>query len=136
MKHLGCKVEFERERIEALMRVFRQEIASCRQINITEVWKRVVETPCERFWISDYRAAIVVASMLRGESIAYMRPTKREMYEEIYRRTVEMIRRFPGRPLLHLVGEVVSQRAPKFYLAAHSARLMYHREVKKIRKKK
>lgn len=136
MKHLGCKVEFERERIESLIRVFRQEIASCRQINIAEIWKRVVETPCERFWISDYRAAIVVSSMLRGESISHMRPTKREMYEEIYRRTIEMIKRFPDSPLLHLVGEVVSQKAPKFYLAAHSARLMYHREKEEIKKKK
>lgn len=136
MKHRGCKTEHESDRINALISAYRRELGACRRIDNKEIWRRVVEMPCRRFWVSDYRAAIVISAMLRGESLEGMRPTKREMYEEICRRTVKRLKESPGTPLLHAVGEVVSEEAPKFYMTPGTARVMYYNEKRRLRRAK
>lgn len=134
MKYSGCKIEHERERINALLRAYRREVSQCRVIESDRIWEKIVNSPCERFWVSDNRAAIVIASMLKGDRLTGMRPTKRRMYEEIYRRTLEKMALAPDRPLLHIVGEVVEERAPQFYLTAVSARIMYYNELRRCRR--
>lgn len=80
--------------------------------------------PAARFWVSASRAAVVVASINRGDMLHYMRPNKREMFFEIHRRVMELRKIYSGWSTPKLIEEVLAQPAPKFYLAPGSARVL------------
>lgn len=131
MKHRGCKVDFAEERTRELMRVFRDTIALREFIDIGEVSRAVVNTPCSRFWISEERALRVVNAIMKGFPILYgMRPSKREMFKEIYRRVTKMLRECPGMSVYRCVIKVVNSPAPKFYMTPGSAMTMIYKTRK------
>lgn len=125
-KRFGCVAEYAGERMDALMREYEQYISSCEFIFLPEVCRHIVNRPCRRFWVSGIRAAIVIAGMLRtgDKYIRSMRPTKREMFQEIYRRVLIMRRNHPSMSLSKVVEKVIESPAPKFYLSPDSAKIM------------
>ncbi|MCM1077767.1 MAG: hypothetical protein NC411_10455 [Bacteroides sp.] len=137
-KILGSTLEYSEERITALMVEYDRYIASCSYIRMSDVFDHIVNRPCPRFWVSDIRAAVVIAGMLKGGQLRNMRPSKREMFQEIFRRVCRLKAAHPSLPLSQLVAEVVSQPAPKFYLSPSSARIMVYKAKKEwfIKKKR
>lgn len=131
MKHRGSTFEYEEQRNEDLMRAYRTELSGAAHIRVSRLFQQIVERPSERFWVSEERAFIVVSAMARGDNLETMRPLKREMYIEIYRRYLEIRQKFPDRTMRQLVSMVVNQPAPKFYIEPASARVI----VCKIKKK-
>lgn len=122
MKYHGCILEFTKERNDELMNAFRSAVAKSKFIDITEISEIVVNTPCSRFWVSEERAKVVIAAMLKGKPILkIMRHTKREMFIEIHKRVLELKKTKPAAPLLELVTEVVNSPAPKFYMRPRCA---------------
>lgn len=122
MKYHGCILEFTKERNDELMKAFRSAIAKSKFIDITEISEIVVNTPCSRFWVSEERAKVVIAAMLKGKPILnIMRHTKREMFIEIHKRVLELKILKPSASLLELVTEVVNSTAPKFYMRPRCA---------------
>lgn len=132
MKHHGSRFECGRERDEDLLRAYREQIGDCRVIRMPDVFRAVVEMPSRRFWVSEERAAVVVAGMLRGDTLEGMRHTKREMFREIFRRFLLFREECPGLTLIESVSAVVRQGAPRFYLTAGSAKVIFY----KIRKER
>lgn len=125
-------MEYSQERIDDLMRVYDEYIASCSHIRMPEVYDKIVNMPSRRFWVSDIRAALVVSSIMRGNAgLNGMWPLKREMYEEIYHRVLALGEKCPELSIYELCAKVVVQPAPKFYLTPGSAKMM----VCKARKK-
>jgi hypothetical protein len=118
-------MEYSKERIDDLMKVYDDYIASCKYIRMPEVYNKIVNMSSSRFWVSDIRAALVVSAIIRGEAkLDDMRPLKREMYEEIYRQVIILQKESPGLRVSELCAKVVVQPAPKFYLTAGSAKMM------------
>lgn len=75
MKPLGSVLAFTRERNAALLRAYRKQVGSARFIRLDEIGERVVNSPAERFWVSEERAAVVVSAMMRGKPVLdNMRP--------------------------------------------------------------
>jgi hypothetical protein len=72
--------------------------------------------PSRRFWISEERAAIVLSAMMKGDNLKGMRPTKREMFQELYRRALAIKKKQPNIKPFRLALMVVNQPAPKFYM--------------------
>lgn len=124
MKYFGSRFEYEEQRNNDLMRVYREEIAAVDFIRMPDIYKSIVNKPSSRFWVSEERAAIVVSSMMRGESIHRMRPLKREMFQEIHDRVKELKVRYPDKTVYQLTFMVCQQQAPKFYLTAGSAKVI------------
>ena len=122
MKHYGSKLEFENERNEDLMRAYHELIDSCDFISLHKIYEEVVNRPSSRFWVSPERASVVVSSMMRGEGLSAMRPTKREMFEELYQRTILMRRKYPSMSVYEIAFIVVHQPAPKFYMTPKYAK--------------
>ena len=113
---------FTDERNVELMRAFKDAITKSKHIVITEISEIIVNTPCSRFWVSEERAMVVVAALMRGKDILHnMRATKREMYTEIYARVIDLQKQHPHTPLLELVTKVVNSPAPKFYMRPRCA---------------
>ena len=122
MKYKGCILEFTHERNDELMRAFRLAIGNIDFIDISQIAEKIVNTPCSRFWVSEERAMVVVAAMLKGKPILNsMRPTKREMFKEIYNRVIELRKQRPHATLFELVMKVVNSPAPKFYMRPRCA---------------
>ena len=122
MKANGCTFECEAERNADLMRAYHEDIASCDNINLSEVWKRIADMPSARFWVSEERAAIVVSRMMKGDNLHYMRPTKREMFQEIHSRVMALLADNPSLSIYMCCIKVVSMPAPKFYMTPLSIR--------------
>lgn len=98
------------------MRAFREQLALARFIVMPEIFELVAESPASRFWVSEERAAIVIAAMEAGKPLTRMRRNKREMFEEIYRRYLIERKNNPRKSVYDLVTRIVNQPAPKFYL--------------------
>ena len=125
MKHKGALMEYSQERIDDLMRAYDEYLASCDYIRMPDVYNNIVNMPSRRFWVSDIRAALVVAAMMRGDAhLEKMCQSKREMYEEIYRRVTLMREKYPEKTTSELCAMVVMQPAHKFYLTPGSAKIM------------
>lgn len=125
MKHKGALMEYSKERSDDLMRAYDEYIKSCNFIRMSDVYNNIVNMPARRFWVSDIRAALVVSAMIRGEAhLEAMWELKREMYEEIYRRVIELRKHYPKSSISELCAMVVVQPAPKFYLTPGSAKMM------------
>lgn len=122
MKPYGSILEFTKQRNADLMRAYRHQIRKARHIRMREIGKAIVNMPASRFWVSEERARIVICSMLAGRDLPEnMRPTKCEMFSEIYRRVLELRKARPKASVYSLVTEVVNSPAPKFYMLPRSA---------------
>lgn len=124
MKNFGSKSEYHRERTRDLLRAYFRYLEACKHVSMPDVFRCVVDMPAARFWVSASRAAVVVASIIRGDKLHYMRPNKREMFFEIHRRVMELRRSCPDWSMPKLIEAVIAQPAPKFYLAPGSARVL------------
>lgn len=116
MKHYGSKFEYETERNRDLMRVYHELIGSSGLISLPQIYREAVNRPSSRFWVSEERAAVVISSMMKGDRLLGMRPTKREMFQEIYRRAMLMAKDHPSLSVYGIAFIVVRQPAPKFYM--------------------
>lgn len=122
MKYHGCILEFTSQRNVELMMAFHKAINKRVFIDISEISSELVNMPCSRFWVSEERAMVVVAALLKGKPVLNsMRPTKREMFVEIFNRVLALKKQYPDAPLLELVVNVVNSPAPKFYMTPRSA---------------
>lgn len=124
MKNHGATFEYEEERNKELIQALHRAYDECSFIRMSEIYKRIVEMPASRFWVSEERAAIVIARMMKGDKLEGMGRMKREMFQEIYRRVMELKGKNPTMSTYHLVFKVVRQPAPKFYLTAGSAKVI------------
>ena len=122
MKPPGSIMAFTRERNDALLKTYRRLVAEADEIRLREIGEKLVNSPSPRFWVSEERAAAVVSAILRGKPVLdAMRPTKREMFEEIHRRVLALRSLHPAWNLSQLIFKVVNSPAPKFYMKPSSA---------------
>jgi hypothetical protein len=129
-------MEYREERIKDLFRAYAQYIAECRHICMDDVYAHIVEMPTRRFWVSEIRAALVVARIGKGDKLLDMRPLKREMFFEIYRRYRAIKKEHPEWSTTTICSKVITQPAPRFYLAPGSAKIMICKAREKWRQEK
>lgn len=130
-KTSGAILDYAEERIAYLMGEYRRYISSSTHIRMEELFSYIVNQPAPRFWVSPVRAAVVVGSMMRGNKLSKMRPSKIEMFQEIYKRVLALRERHPQAPLSRLVEEIVLSPAPKYYLTPSSAKIMIYKAKRK-----
>lgn len=122
MRKTGSNFEFKKERDNAVVETFRRLAAQCTHIRMPQLMERLVMEPCARFWVSEERATIVVAAMMRGEEATTgMGSSKRRMFAEIFKRVKALRAENLTCPLVRLVRMVIDSPAPEFYLTPRSA---------------
>ncbi|MBE6346963.1 MAG: hypothetical protein IKM23_06730 [Bacteroidales bacterium] len=137
MKPIGTKVEYSEERVRDLMRVYDMYIASCKYINMAELYKTIVNQPSKRFWVSESRCALVISAIMRGEDVLNtMWPTKKEMFLELYRRVSALQIEYPNKTMIELCTMAIYQKAPKFYISPGTAKVMIVKYRRKWRVEK
>lgn len=128
MKRKGACADYKTCREDEIVKAYRQRALEAETVVVRDIFEVVANSPAPRFYVSERRAAIVVSDILRGRDVVgHMGACKREMYQEICRRVTELLPRRGRRKLLETVSEVVNGPAPKFYMTAGSARVIYYR---------
>lgn len=131
MRKKGSISDCARERNRDLFRAYRELLESSAHIELSELLEKVVNMPAKRFWVSEERAAIVIADMMRGCRNLHVGKNKMEMFNEIFRRALKVKAARPELTVYEIAKIVVNQRAPKFYLTTGSARVILFYEKKK-----
>lgn len=138
MKKFGSICDYKDERLADLRKAVHHIIQNEEWNDSMEIYRKAVDRPARRFYVSSERAAIVVSLMMKGHHIGDRQLTsRREMYEEIYRRVVELKKIYPEKSLMQLCIHVVNSPAPKFYLTPQTAReLMFRYKREKQRERR
>ena len=127
MKKKGTISQLKHERDDDLMRAYLQELSGRPHILLPDVLQAVVTSPSKRFWVTSERASIVVYNMMKGDRLEHMRPLKRKMFREIYRRVMKLKKNYPQLSISILTEQAVSQPAPEFYITWQSAKVIISR---------
>lgn len=137
MKKKGSYCDFTRRRDEELLAAFRRCIRQMPCISLPSLLRQVVSQPCSRFWVSPERATAILTRMFQGQDVsATMRPPKREMYRELFRRAQRIRALFPTMSIAHIAARAVYSPAPQFYIAPAAAKIYLHYIIKEKRKGK
>lgn len=121
MKHQGCISDYIPQRNLELIQAYRRALSTKEFIVRHEVCTIVANTPCSRFWISEERATAVITDLFKGKYVLdNMRPLKREMFMELFKRTQKLRAEQPDVPLFDIVMLAVNSPAPKFYMTPDS----------------
>lgn len=131
MKNFGSVFEYEQERNNNLLRLYHQLISEVKFICSEEIYRKMADSPSDRFWVSEERALIVVLQIMKGDTLLGMSKNKRDMFFEIYRRATIMKQKYPTLSLTKIMFKVVRQPAPKFYLTEGSIKVI----ISKIKSK-
>lgn len=132
----GTNIEHLEEMQDDLMRNIRYVISMCDgEIKMSRVCEEAVRMPARRFYISTLQAYKVICRMRKhgAEALEGMPGYRKEMFYEIWERTERnMVRfRYSSESLFTIVSHVVSEPAPRFYMSAKYARLLYFTIKKK-----
>lgn len=101
---------------------FCRVLSEMNPIALDEALTRTVNSPAKRFYISSDRAYGVLIRWEKYGITKLITPERQEMYEEIYRRILELRKSRPELPLQHLTEIVIEQSAPRFYIEITSAK--------------
>lgn len=162
MKKKNSISDFTSERNAILLANFHRQLALQSKIDLERAFKEAAERPAPRFWVSETRAAIVLARMLRtfdntvrasrnaslvtgglitlpdpieaaDEVVADMYEEKRAMYRELFRRVLKLRTKMPDASLYDLAFEAVNSPAPRSYLSWQRAKIVIYNERKRKR---
>ena len=87
-------------------------------ISVKKLFKEVADAPAPRFWVGESRAARILSMMRQGmDPTDGMNPEKKRMYQELYRRVVELKKQQPDTSWGDLVFMAVNSPAPHSYLS-------------------
>lgn len=145
MKRKGATSDFATTRNEELYQTFIKVVSETTGIlNLNDLCAKTAEKPSSRFWVSENRASDVIRkidginakrrkiglppfdisnskrramliNIALGKSVL---PQRSRMYLEIYDRYLRLREEFPNMPTNRLVGMVIEQPAPSFFLTA------------------
>lgn len=125
-----------RRKIDEMVEVYKKVAPLCWRQG--EALRRVVGHKASSFFITPHAAYCAIRDVYLGrtDKITHRIPSMKRMYEEIYRRVLDMSRspKYSGWSLTKLCEEVVEQEAPEFYLSPETFRGILCRERRKLRK--
>lgn len=123
-KKKGACSEFIQQRNTELLAAYKAELKKAQYQNLDfGFWKRVVDTPATRFWVSPERALEVMKLFLKGKN-TIGKGRKSEMYLALFFALKEQIEKNPHLPLLHNVERAVFSPSPKMFLTPNSAKVI------------
>lgn len=131
MKKKGSVSEFGEERDRELVRCFRKRLGEVRVIDLDKIFAEVAAHPAPRFYVSEFRASVVVRHHLRHGEWNVKDGKRREMFCEIEKRLLSLRKRCPDLSFEEAMVEVINSEAPEFYLTPRSCRTLIYNILKK-----
>ncbi len=135
MKYKGSVCDYTEERNADILRAYKEIISVRDNIGLSEIIDRLMKSSSRRFWVSEERTYNVICGILRGESLEHMNPTKKAMYQEIFRRFKVYSKEHPSLTKKEVIWQVCRQPAPSFYISRKSMPVILHK-VRKEEKRR
>lgn len=127
MKKKFSTIEYEEERAMEVIRACREVMKNVRHINVLSIFSVAVNQPSPRYWVSEERAIYVMRKMLRGDTLLYMRQTKRSMFYELFWRFIEDKRKQENASVCNIVRAIIYKPASSFFITSASAKAIYYK---------
>ena len=127
MKYKDSRCYFIEERDADLLRAYKEIINVRDNIRLSEIEEKLAQSPSRRFWVSEDRAYIVILDLLKGKPLDNMIPTRKEMYQEIFRRFQIHKSNEPYLSNMDIIKRVCAEKAPSFYLTPQSIHVILSR---------
>ena len=127
MKYKDSRCYFIEERDADLLRAYKEIINVRDNIRLSEIEEKLSQSPSRRFWVSEDRAYIVILDLLKGKPLDNMIPTRKEMYQEIFRRFQIHKNNEPYLSNMDIIKRVCAEKAPSFYLTPQSIHVILSR---------
>lgn len=127
MKYKDSRCYFIQERDADLLSAYQKIIKVRYNIRLSEIEQKLAQSPSRRFWVSEDRAYIVILDMLKGKSLDNMIPTRKAMYQEIFRRFQIHKSNEPQLSNMEIIKRVCAEKAPSFYLTPQSIHVILSR---------
>ena len=127
MKYKDSRCYFIQERDADLLSAYQKIIKVRDNIRLSEIEQKLAQSPSRRFWVSEDRAYIVILDMLKGKSLDNMIPTRKAMYQEIFRRFQIHKNNEPQLSNMEIIKRVCAEKAPSFYLTPQSIHVILSR---------
>ena len=115
-------IDYIPQRNREIIAVFRNIIARSSSVELYSLADEIAKSPASRFWVSEEHAARILLAMASGRPLPPMRPLRRAMFDEIYRRFCNIRRQHPERSVAQIAREVINQPAPQFYVSPRTIR--------------
>lgn len=131
MKHKGCFSDTTRQKIDDLLTEYHKIISCSEYVTWEEIIRRLMHAPAPRFYVSEERAAIVLAAIHNGDNLKGMLSNKRRMFMALYRRAKKYIKEDGSVNWDEVSRIVVNQPAPSFYITPGSIKVTISREKRK-----
>ena len=135
MKYKDSRCDFREERDADILRAYREILTTGDNITLSEIEEKLSQSPSCRFWVSEDRAYIVILDLLKGKPLDNMIPTRKEMYQEIFRRFQIHKSNEPYLSNMDIIKRVCYEPAPSFYLTPQTMHVILYR-VRKEEKKR
>ena len=127
MKYKDSRCYFIQERDADLLSAYQKIIKVRDNIRLSEIEQKLAQSPSRRFWVSEDRAYIVILDMLKGKTLDNMIPTRKAMYQEIFRRFQIHKNNEPQLSNMEIIKRVCAEKAPSFYLTPRSIHVILSR---------
>ena len=126
MRHKGSISEDSLAMREDFYNSYKKVLASSSYIKLRDIVRKAISSPAPRFYVSPERALAVIQKIKKGESIAYMSESRRDMYTEIYNRVQSLLETNPYFSIKEAIRKVINSPAPKFYINEGTAIVTLH----------
>lgn len=120
MKHKGAVFEYKDDRDADLLEAYKREVVSNSIISLSEIAKKIAQSPTKRFWVSEERTLTVISAMERGDRLLRMTKNKRDMFLELHRRYIIYKENHPDMTMREIVFRICKESAPRWYLSPGS----------------
>ena len=127
MKYKDSRCYFIQERDADLLSAYQKIIKVRDNIRLSEIEQKLAQSPSRRFWVSEERAYIVILDLLKGKTLDNMIPTRKAMYQEIFRRFQIHKGNEPQLSNMEIIKRVCAEKAPSFYLTSQSIHVILSR---------
>lgn len=129
MSKKGRTVDFTAQKKTEIYNAFRDVLESVPPYTpIFDIAKKAIELPCSRYWISPEQAWKTISAILRGKlTLISLTPHRRKMILSIMQRCNDDY-------TLPNVESVVLSSAPKYYITAGTALILYYQHLNSLKR--
>lgn len=137
MRHKGSTNEWKERQDEEILAAYKSVFLSYGgMVSVARLYELTAFAPASRFFVSDSRAASVVARLLGGRPVGRQRVARLRMYSEIARRARLLMDGDPRLTLAEAVRRAIAQPAPEMYISPRQVAAIIEREKKRYFEKR
>lgn len=104
-------------------------------LSVSEITRLAINTPAESFYLLPKECMKIINKAINNEPINLKHESKIELHKEIGRRYSQLSEEKPELKPYEIAKIISDQDAPRFYISEKTAKEIYYKMVKEVRRK-